>query len=640
MRSRRQLKILPVVIIFSVVLIFTESWSIQLLAQGIAEHFSKSDRKDLDNATKEEAKATELVNEANSIYSSIYNSTEDKSELSSKSKHLEKQALKKQLKAEELYESANATCYKIYKYHIIQQKEESKLSPTQLNKVRLLEELADQSYNRGQVLRQDEKKLKDAKQKYSKLTNANTYEKEAIQQQLVILKIFNGDQLPRIVSSNSSPTLLSEDESDSQSQEILGHPAPEQKIVIDSMRVKAIQDKLHYLSATNAFNIDSLSGFDKQSLSRAWYNYLYSDIAGFNIKEQKDTLPTGADSSQPQEKSETNALSDKATVSIDSTNKIRDIHQPAQGQKTEVVPAQAISSLDKMKKQSESDFLKYSDKTTTTYSVQIAADRAPLSQKTLRKIYSGNKNITMIQKDGWNKYSIGPFATFEEAQKFKNNCGVKSAFITSYLSGDDEQKTQPEPDTKIIKDIQRATLQKNNEIIFQVQIAASRIPLSDEKLHHIYKGNLPISMLREDGWYKYSVGKTENYIEARNTQQQTDVKGAFITACQAGNKLELYDAIRKTRAGISTTSGEVGYYIQIAAGKKPINKNTLQKIYSGKKEIRMSREDGWFKYRIFAGATYKQAASLKEQLSVEGAFVVALENGNKIFLQHAISLTK
>ncbi|HYX09976.1 MAG TPA: SPOR domain-containing protein, partial [Bacteroidales bacterium] len=426
MKSKRLLKIHLTVFVLSVLLIFTESWGIQLHAQGISGHFSKSDRKDLDEASKEEVQAGELINEANSIYTEIYNSKSGQNDQKGKSKHLGNKALKKQLKAESLYESANATQYKIYKYHITKQKEESRLSPSVLNKVRLLEEQADQNYNRGQTLRQDGKKLKDDKLKYSKYTKANDYEKEALQEQLNILKIFFGDSATG--TAISAPVAKpAGDETGSQSKKTLAKS--DQKVVIDSVRVRAIQNKLKYISDAATFNIDSLNGLDKQSLSRAWFNYLYeADTSKYMEEANNKPQPATAERTGIAEKQqyESPLLTDKELVEKVPSHEKNEDDLSGMGQKEKNTKSLNNQSPISTQNYTNPDYSERQTVSDSTYRVQIAADRAPLSQETLRKIYSGNKNITMTQDGGWNKYSIGPFSSFEEAQKFKKSCGVKN----------------------------------------------------------------------------------------------------------------------------------------------------------------------------------------------------------------------
>jgi outer membrane protein OmpA-like peptidoglycan-associated protein len=67
------------------------------------------------------------------------------------------------------------------------------------------------------------------------------------------------------------------------------------------------------------------------------------------------------------------------------------------------------------------------------FRVQIAASRIPLIDQALAERYTGRNNIFMFQEEGWFKYAIGEYNSYFEAKKLLKQCGVKDAFIASYL---------------------------------------------------------------------------------------------------------------------------------------------------------------------------------------------------------------
>ena len=81
------------------------------------------------------------------------------------------------------------------------------------------------------------------------------------------------------------------------------------------------------------------------------------------------------------------------------------------------------------------------------------------------------------------------------------------------------------------------------EIIFKVQIAAHTIPLTDEYLNAIYKGDIKIDMIYEEEWYKYSIGRYLSFDEAEATRRECNIKKAFVVAYQEGVKISTLDAI-------------------------------------------------------------------------------------------------
>lgn len=67
-----------------------------------------------------------------------------------------------------------------------------------------------------------------------------------------------------------------------------------------------------------------------------------------------------------------------------------------------------------------------------SFIVQIAAHTIPMHENYLRTIYRGKQAIQMIQEDPWYKYYLGPFKTFDEAQRVLQVVNVKNAFIAAY----------------------------------------------------------------------------------------------------------------------------------------------------------------------------------------------------------------
>jgi hypothetical protein len=82
------------------------------------------------------------------------------------------------------------------------------------------------------------------------------------------------------------------------------------------------------------------------------------------------------------------------------------------------------------------------------------------------------------------------------------------------------------------------------EIIFKVQIAAHTMPITDEYLNTLYRGNLKIDMIFEDDWYKYSIGRYKTFDEAEATQRECNIKKSFVVAYQSGKKISTTEAVQ------------------------------------------------------------------------------------------------
>ena len=81
------------------------------------------------------------------------------------------------------------------------------------------------------------------------------------------------------------------------------------------------------------------------------------------------------------------------------------------------------------------------------------------------------------------------------------------------------------------------------EIIFKVQIAAHTVPLSNEYLNIIYKGDIPIDMIYEEEWYKYSIGRYKTFDEAEATRRECNIKKAVVVAYSEGKKISTQEAV-------------------------------------------------------------------------------------------------
>lgn len=69
------------------------------------------------------------------------------------------------------------------------------------------------------------------------------------------------------------------------------------------------------------------------------------------------------------------------------------------------------------------------------YRIQILACKNEANVDELYKIYNGKELIEQQFLNGWNKYAIGKFKTYNEAEKFKNSCGIEGAFIVLFQNG-------------------------------------------------------------------------------------------------------------------------------------------------------------------------------------------------------------
>ncbi len=66
------------------------------------------------------------------------------------------------------------------------------------------------------------------------------------------------------------------------------------------------------------------------------------------------------------------------------------------------------------------------------FEVQIAASKKAIPNWQLKRIYKGGEQIKQRNYDGWYKYSVGNFNTYQEAKSFVRSTKVRGAFVVAY----------------------------------------------------------------------------------------------------------------------------------------------------------------------------------------------------------------
>jgi len=85
--------------------------------------------------------------------------------------------------------------------------------------------------------------------------------------------------------------------------------------------------------------------------------------------------------------------------------------------------------------------------------------------------------------------------------------------------------------------------QNRTELIYKIQIAASKTPLSISQLRKLYYADDIINTAVEGGWYKYSVGVFETYQEAKRFKLNIGVSDSFVVAYKKGVKIKVSEAL-------------------------------------------------------------------------------------------------
>jgi hypothetical protein len=120
-------------------------------------------------------------------------------------------------------------------------------------------------------------------------------------------------------------------------------------------------------------------------------------------------------------------------------------------------------------------------------------------------------------------------------------------YLSEYPNGKYAQQAKSNiADLEAIAKKEQADLKKRSlagNLLFQVQIAASRVKLSKARLAQIYKAANEIEEKFQDNWYKYSVGSFKTYDEARAFRDKTRVRGAFVIVFRDGKKIDITEVV-------------------------------------------------------------------------------------------------
>jgi hypothetical protein len=641
---------------FAVILISCFLFSIKLCGQQdefIRSVFNKSDIKKLEKTKEYEAEAEGLTEEANELYMETFavqgNYEYDEKTINKKVKQLESKAQKKQIEAAKYYELIDQTKFGIYKTYIEKFWSDFEGNEDDYINARLIEEQSNDYYFQASTLRTEAEKTSDIKDKLEKLNSAHDLEVKALEKQLSALSIYYnvgyaaGETAtetetvqpqvtyeepvyqPTETPAVTKPALAETGEAEQAKAQI------EEDILVNQMIISMYDQYMadETRQPTDVLTpqmLGDITYFDSDKILNMWYSYAY------------DTLYEGVPETPPELYAATDSLSEELAME----------EQEAAGTGQEhMVPTEYEEKIATVEEDiGESYHIPEGEE--IIYRVQIAALKTQLTQRALSKIYYGNKQVEMLNEDGWFKYSIGDFYTYDDANKFRKQCGVKNAFIVAYRKG---QKFVPGG----ISDMVSAQYEKTAPdiitsrydvgLIFRVQVAANRVPLTRKQLSWIYKDDYPVEMIYEDGWYKYQVLGVRLFSDALRILRNSQVKGAFIVAYDEGVKHNLYAAVSRSKKiekevqtyGRKGRLNEIEWHVQIAASRVPLTQNELSNIYSGDHNISLIIEEGWYKYRLKAGSSYSEAKEIKQNCNVPKAFIVAYYRAKKVPITRAIN---
>ena len=173
-----------------------------------------------------------------------------------------------------------------------------------------------------------------------------------------------------------------------------------------------------------------------------------------------------------------------------------------------------------------------------------------------------------------------------------------------------------------------------DQIIFRIQIAASRTLLTFDDLAKIDPGGFPVEVVSEGGWLKYQFIGVPLYADVQRIFREANAKGSFIVSYRNGVKQNLPEMISNSRElekriqveGKNGLVGETFYHLEIAASKTALKATEIAKLYNGPELVLLIMEQGLYKYHLNAGYSPEDARMFKQKTGLTGANVVAYKN--------------
>jgi len=229
---------------------------------------------------------------------------------------------------------------------------------------------------------------------------------------------------------------------------------------------------------------------------------------------------------------------------------------------------------------------------------------------------------------------------------------------TTKVNETNENTEKDNSKNNVNNDDDNNSLSKNKKgLIFKVQIAASKVPLSIEKLRTIYPSNEIINNEKDGEWYKYSVGYFSSYEKAFEYKQKTGVRGAFIIAYRDGVKIKDITEVATTANFTNNTTNNSNqnqnvnnqktnnvkldnnaqstgteYRVQIGSTKNAATEEEIKIMNPTKMPVKTIQSNGWYKYTIGTFATTEAAQKFLTQnnISPARAYIVKYVNGQEV----------
>ena len=311
------------------------------------------------------------------------------------------------------------------------------------------------------------------------------------------------------------------------------------------------------------------------------------------------------------------------------------------------------------------------------YKVQIGAFRKPPPEDVFKGFAPVRGENT---RPGWVRYTAGLFMAKDQAQLKRNEIralGYSDAFVVAYKDGkrislSDAEKlitegykapassgstsaTASSSDQAAVKPGEVLPVSEIQGLLYTVQVGAFRNKVTTGQLF----GITPLVEYQQSGLYKYGSGVYNDKNKAESAKSQVlaaGVQDAFVTAFYNGKRISLNEAATIAKQGPSVfakespisigkgsraTAGSIVFRVQVGAYRQEVPIADAKIILSlSNLGLDVQQNADLTTYTVGRYGNYSEAKQVLDRVKgqgLNGAFVVAYENGIRIEVQDALN---
>ncbi|MGY5355851.1 N-acetylmuramoyl-L-alanine amidase [Wenyingzhuangia sp. IMCC45467] len=191
---------------------------------------------------------------------------------------------------------------------------------------------------------------------------------------------------------------------------------------------------------------------------------------------------------------------------------------------------------------SESNIVASSEDKNTYYKVQLASSKNRISTSSYN--FKGLKDVERVEVGGFYKYYLGKYNNKEAASsglKLAKSKGYKTAFIVGF-NDEGNIGNSLKKQMSVTKPVSNAM----SEVYYKVQIASSTNKISTKSSN--FKGLNEVEAVKVGNYYKYYLGKTSSYDQAKKylaAAKSKKYNSAFVVAFLNNERITLKEALKR-----------------------------------------------------------------------------------------------